>query len=112
MEGGVHGAAADEGSLAVGEGEAGEVVGAGDGGGGEVGGCCGAVAEGGEDTVGVDAVSEGVGGQGGFEREGVFVQPGEEGGFAEDAGVGELGGVDVCICGFGVEGRVNSRSKG
>ena len=45
----------------------------------------------------VDAVGGREGGEGGFEGVGVGFEPGEEGRFAEDAGVGELGGVDVGI---------------
>ena len=65
--------------------------------GGEVGCCCCAVGEGAVYTAGVDAAGEGEGGQGGFEWEGVGVEPVEEGGFAEDAGVGVLRGVDVGV---------------
>lgn len=50
----VHGAAADEGALAGGVGEGGEEVGRGDVDRGVVGGCRGAVAEGGGDAAGVD----------------------------------------------------------
>lgn len=66
-------------------------------GGCEVGGCCGAVGEGAGDAAGVDAVGGGEVGEGGFEGESVFVEPGEEGGAAEDAGVGVLGGMNVGV---------------
>jgi len=93
----VHVAAADEGALAEGMAEGCEMVCGGDVPGGEVG-CCGcAVGEGAGDAVGVGAGGGEEGGEGGFEREGVDVEPIEEGGFAEDAGVGELAGVDVGI---------------
>jgi hypothetical protein len=59
--------------------------------------CCGAVGEGGADDAGVDAVGLRGIGEGGFEGEGVGLEPGEEGGCAEYAGVGVLGGVDVCV---------------
>lgn len=65
--------------------------------GGEVGGCCCAVGEGAGDAAGVDAAGEGEGGEGGFEREGVGMEPVEEGTFAKDTGVGMLGGVDVGV---------------
>lgn len=65
--------------------------------GGEVGGCCCAVGEGAVDAAGVDAAGEGEGGEGGFEREGVGVEPVEEGAFAENARVGVLRGVDVGV---------------
>lgn len=50
----------------------------------------------GDDAV-VDACGGGQVGEGGFGGEGVGVEPVEEGGLAEDAGVGVLGGVDVRI---------------
>ena len=40
-------------------------------------------------------------GEGGFEGVGVALEPGEEGGFAEETGVGVLGGVDVGVYNFG-----------
>ena len=46
--------------------------------------------EGAVDAAGVDAAGEGEGGEGGFEWEGVGVEPVEKGGFAENAGVGVL----------------------
>ena len=63
----------------------------------EVGGCCCAVGEGAGYAAEVDTAGEGEGGEGGFEREGVGVEPVEEGGFAEDAGIGVLRGVDVGV---------------
>ena len=77
--------------------DVGEEIGGFDVDGGEVGCCCCAVGEGAVDTAGVDAAGEREGGEGGFEWEGVGVEPVEEGGFAEDAGVGVLGGVDVGV---------------
>ena len=65
--------------------------------GGEVGGCRCAVGEGARYAGVVDAAGDGEGCEGGFEREGVGVEPGEEGRFAEEAGVGVLGGVDVRV---------------
>ena len=53
--------------------------------------------EGAVDAAGVDAAGEGERGEGGFEWEGVRVEPVEEGGFAENAGVGVLRGVDVGV---------------
>ena len=53
--------------------------------------------EGAVDAAGVDAAGEGEGGERGFEREGVRVEPVEEGCFAENARVGVLRGVDVGV---------------
>ena len=69
--GAVHGAAADEGALSGGEGEAGEEVGRFRGYHRVVGCCCRAVGEGAGDAARVDAAGFGEGGEGGFEREGV-----------------------------------------
>ena len=52
------------------------------------------------DAGGVDAAGFWEGGEGGFEGEGVGVEPVEEGGFAKDADIGILGRVDVGICAF------------
>ena len=68
---GVHVAAADEGSLALGVAEGCEVVGCGGVDGGVVGGCCGAGGEGALDAVLVDAVGGFEGVEGGFEWVGV-----------------------------------------
>ena len=53
--------------------------------------------EGAENAAGVDATGEGKRGERRFQREGVGVEPVEEGGLAEDAGIGVLGGVDVGV---------------
>ena len=50
--------------------------------------------------------------EGGFEWEGVGGEPVEEGGLAENAGIGVLGRVDVCVCEIrgvrmGVQGYMN-----
>lgn len=47
----------------------------------------------------VNTGSGGEGGEGGFEGEGVGVKPGQESGFAEDTGVGELAGVYMGVWG-------------
>lgn len=65
--------------------------------GGVVGCCCCAVGEGGGDGAIVDAVGVGEGGEAGFEGKRVGLEPVEEGRCAEEAGVGELGGMDVCV---------------
>ena len=75
----------------------------------EVGCRCCTVTEGGGDDAGVDPLGDRRGGEGGLEWEGVGLEPGEKGGFAKDAGVRELGGMDVCICGSRLEVRVKSR---
>lgn len=113
----VHADAADVGALALVVGEVGEQVGGGHGEGGEVGGGRGAVGEGAGDDARVDGfgAGEGVGRLGGgvavavgvhrragvaergFQGECVGGEPVEEGGFAEDAAVGILGSVDVCV---------------
>ena len=54
------------------------------------------------DDAGVDLAGFGEVGEGGLEREGVGVEPVNEGGVAEDAGVGVLRGVDVRVCGAAV----------
>ena len=64
---------------------------------GVVAGCRCAVGEGPGDDAVVDPSGGGEGGERGFQREGVGVEPVEEGRGAEDAGVGVLGGVDVCV---------------
>lgn len=94
---GIHVAATDKGALPVGVAERCKEICRGDVPGGEVGGCGGAVGKGAGDTVGVGAGGGREGGEGGFEGEGVGVEPVEESGFAEDAGVGELAGVDVSV---------------
>ena len=66
--------------------------------GGVVGGSGGAVGESAGDATVVNAVRGGEGGEGGLEGVGVGFEPGEEGRFAKDPGVGELGGVDVGVC--------------
>ena len=65
--------------------------------GGVVGGCCCAVGEGAAYGTGVDFVGLFGGGKGSLEREGVGLEPGEEGRGAEDAGVGMLGGVGMGV---------------
>lgn len=84
--------------------EGGEEVGGGDVDGSEVGGAGSAVCEGAGDDLVVDAVGVGRrdGGEfgaaeGGFDGEGVVLEPVEEAGVAEEAGVGVLGGVDVGV---------------
>lgn len=62
-----------------------------------VGGRGGAVGEQAGDDAGVDSSGEGEVGEAAFGREGVGLEPGEEGGVAEEACVGELGGVGVGI---------------
>lgn len=58
----------------------------------------GAVGEGPLDAACVYCFGFGERGEATFHGEGVGVQPVEEGGFAEDAGVGELGGMDMGVC--------------
>jgi hypothetical protein len=65
--------------------------------GGVVGGGGGAVGEGARDQAVVDVPGALDVGEGGLEREGVGVEPVEERGFAKNAGVGVLGGVDVGV---------------
>lgn len=60
-------------------------------------GRCGAMAERGGHAAGVDFAGFGKRREGGFDGKGVFVQPFEEGGFAEEAGVGVLGGMNVGV---------------
>jgi hypothetical protein len=79
--------------------EVGEEVGGGHVDGGVVGGAGGAVGESLVDDAGVDLAGFGEVGEGGLERKGVGVEPVEEGGVAEDAGVGVLRRVDVCVWG-------------
>jgi hypothetical protein len=55
------------------------------------------VGEGPGDEVGVDGVGAGEGIKGGFHGEGVGLEPVEECGFAEEAGVGMLRRMGVCI---------------
>lgn len=50
------------------------------------------------DAAGVDAAGPRGVREGGFEGEGVTLEPVEEGGGAEDARVGVLGSVDVGVC--------------
>ena len=59
------------------------------------------------DDAGVDVAGAGEGGEGGFEGECVCLEPGEQCGVAEDARVGVLGGVDVCVCEIGELELVN-----
>jgi len=60
--------------------------------------CCGgSVGEGAGYDAGVDFLGHAERREGGFEGEGIGFQPGEEGGFAEEAGIGVLGGVDVGV---------------
>ena len=53
--------------------------------------------ESGADASGVDLGCFDGGREGGFEGEGIFVEPVEECTFAEYTAVGELGGVDVGV---------------
>jgi hypothetical protein len=55
------------------------------------------VGEGPRDEVGVYGFCAGEGGEGGFHGEGVGLEPVQEGGFAEQAGIGVLRGVGVCV---------------
>lgn len=55
------------------------------------------MAESGGHAAGVDFASFGKRAEGFFEGKGVFIQPFEEGGFAEDAGVWVLGGVNMGV---------------
>lgn len=77
--------------------EGSEEVGGGDVDGGEVGGAGGAVCEGAGDDARVDSAGFGGVAEGGFEGEGVCFEPVEEGRRTEDARVGVLRGVDVCV---------------
>ena len=94
----VHADAADFGALAMLEAEGGEEVCSGGVQGGVVGGCGGTVSKGAGDDAGVNVVGAGEGGEGGFEGEGVFLEPVEEGAVAEEARIGVLRGVDVRVC--------------
>jgi hypothetical protein len=49
------------------------------------------------DAAGVDSLRFFQISEGSFQGEGICVQPVKESGFAKDAGVRELTGVDVCI---------------
>lgn len=67
--------------------------------------------EGAVDDPGVDLTGFAEVGEGGFEWEGVGLQPGEEGRGAEDAGVGVLGSVDVGVCGLSGEAKKGGEKR-
>lgn len=99
----VHADAADQGALAAAEAERGEEVGGGDVDGGVVGGAGGAVGEGAGDDSGVGGAGGGVVvvvAERALQGKGVRLEPVEEGGGAEEAGVGVLRGVDVGVLGW------------
>ena len=69
---------------------------------GKIAGCCCAVRKSAGDAGVVDFAGLLGRGEGGLEREGVGFEPGEESRFAEDPGVGILGGMNVSVYAFEV----------
>lgn len=67
----------------------------------EVAGCCCAPGESASDAGVVDFMGFFGRGEGGFDGIGVGFEPGEEGRFAEETGVGVLGGVNVGVYALG-----------
>lgn len=94
----VHTYATDESSLASFATDRSEEVGRWYGYGGEIACCCSAVAESRGYTGIVYLSCEGGGGEGRFEGESVGFKPREEGRCTEETGVGDLRGMDVCVC--------------
>ena len=111
IELGVHAYAADERSLTFFETDVCEQICRSDVFGRVVRGGCGTVGQSSRDAGGVDAAGFWEGGEGRLKREGVGVEPVEEGGFAKDADIGVLRGVDVGVCAFAILSVMNDLAR-
>ena len=94
----IHADAADKGTLADGETQVGQHVGGGDVDGGIVGCSGGAVGQSAADNGCVDTAGPLKVLEAGFDGKCVLLEPVEECGFAKDARVGVLRGMDVSVC--------------